>query len=176
MKNKGILARIIYESFARYLPKSQTKLFGKLSNFIRSRLVSKYIISSGKNITIEKGAVIGNGVKIGNNSGIGVYAKIPSGVEIGSDVMMGPYCKIYTQNHNFKDLTKPIRVQGYLPRENVFISDDVWIGGHVIILPGVKIGKGSIIGAGSVVTKNFPDYSIIGGNPARVIKNRREIE
>ena len=61
---------------------------------------------------------------------------------------------------------------GHYPEEEVVISDDVWIGTRVIILPGVHVGKGAIIGAGAVVTKDIPDYTIVGGNPARVIRDR----
>lgn len=57
----------------------------------------------------------------------------------------------------------------------IMIEDDVWIGARAIILPGVKIGKGCIIGAGAVVTKSFDDYSVIGGNPAKLLKLRKDI-
>ena len=65
-----------------------------------------------------------------------------------------------------------MRVQPELPETTVTIEDDVWIGQRVIILPGRTIAKGSVVGAGSVVTKDFPPYSIIGGNPARLIRSR----
>ena len=64
-----------------------------------------------------------------------------------------------------------MNVQGST-RKWVIIEDDVWIGTRAIILPGTRIGKGSIIGAGSVVTKDVPQYSIVGGNPARILKTR----
>ena len=60
------------------------------------------------------------------------------------------------------------------PKEPVYIGDDVWIGARVIILPGRKIGEGVIIGAGAVVTKDVPDYAVVGGNPAKVIKFRNK--
>lgn len=69
-----------------------------------------------------------------------------------------------------------MNLQGMSKEHPVLIEDDVWIGANVIILPGVKISKGSIIGAGSVVTKNVPEYAIVGGNPARVIKYRKTPE
>lgn len=64
--------------------------------------------------------------------------------------------------------------QGFSEEKPVFIGNDVWIGGHVIILPGVNVGNGSIIGAGSVVTRDVPDYAIVGGNPAQIIKFRNK--
>jgi maltose O-acetyltransferase len=63
--------------------------------------------------------------------------------------------------------------QGFSQERPVVIGDDVWIGGQVIILPGVKVGSHSIIGAGSVVTKDVPQYAVVGGNPAKVIKFRK---
>ena len=78
---------------------------------------------------------------------------------------------IFTQNHNFGDRTKLIREQG-ATRKPVIIEDDVWIGARVILLPGVTMGRGSVVAAGAVVTKSFPPFSIIGGVPARIIGNR----
>ena len=86
---------------------------------------------------------------------------------------MGPDCIIYTQNHNFSNISIPMDQQGFQEEKEVIIEDDVWIGGRVIILPGVKIGKGSIIGAGAVVSKNVDPYSIVVGNPARKVKTRK---
>ncbi len=86
--------------------------------------------------------------------------------------MMGPEVIVLTQHHKFDRLDIPMRQQGHKPYEPVIIGDDVWIGIRAIILPGVKIGKGAIIGAGAVVTKDVPEYAIVGGVPARVIKLR----
>ena len=80
---------------------------------------------------------------------------------------------MYSRNHAFDRIDIPMCEQGYLPEKTIVISDDVWIGGHVIILPGVHIGNGAIVGAGAVVTKDVPQYAIVGGNPAKVIKYRR---
>jgi len=75
-------------------------------------------------------------------------------------------------NHKFDDTNVPIINQGHSQEEPIIIEDDVWLGARVIILPGVKIGKGSIIAANSVVTKDVSPYTIIGGNPAVFIKSR----
>ena len=75
--------------------------------------------------------------------------------------------------HKYNRLDIPIGHQGAEPKTPLTIDDDVWIGARAMILPGCKhIGKGVIVGAGSVVTKDIPDYAIVGGNPARVIKYR----
>lgn len=86
--------------------------------------------------------------------------------------MMAPEVIILSSNHEFKDRSTPMIMQGQRREEPVVICDDVWIGTRAIILPGVKIGSHSIVGAGAVVTKDVPEYSIVGGNPARVIGSR----
>lgn len=111
-------------------------------------------------------------MSLGDYSGIGINAKIGGACTIGKYVMMGPNCTIYSRNHKFSDLSRPMMEQGYSEDLPVEIGDDVWIGGNVTILPGVKIGSHSIIGACSVVTKDVPEYAIVAGNPAQVKKYR----
>jgi maltose O-acetyltransferase len=86
--------------------------------------------------------------------------------------MMGPDVVIHTRNHRHDRIDIPMCQQGFGEMKPVIIEDDVWLGERVIILPGVTIGKGSIIGAGAVVAKNVPPYSIAVGNPALVVKKR----
>lgn len=93
----------------------------------------------------------------------------------GDNVMMAPDCIIYVRNHESSRLDIPMCEQGSTEERPVVIGNDVWIGGRVIILPGVKIGDGAIIGAGSVVTKDVSEYDVVAGNPARVIKDRRSL-
>lgn len=93
------------------------------------------------------------------------------GVKIGKFVLIGPYCSILSSNHEFRYIHKPIQYQE-ITRNPVIIEDDVWLGRNVTVLPGVTIGRGSIIGAGAVVTKSIPEFVIAGGVPAKVIKNR----
>lgn len=112
-------------------------------------------------------------VRVGNNSDIGAYSKIQNGTMIGENVMMGPECHIYTINHIFKRIDIPMITQGLDTIDPVYISDDVWIGARVIILPGVTVEKGAILGAGAVVTKDVPEYAVVGGNPAKVIRIRK---
>lgn len=89
---------------------------------------------------------------------------------------MGPDCIALTQNHAFDRVDIPMIQQGLQEEKKINIGNDVWIGQRVIILPGVTIGDGAIIGAGSVVTKNVNDYDIVAGNPARVIRNRKMLK
>ena len=131
-----------------------------------------YFDLAAGNVNIEKGAQFSTEVSLGDNSGIGVNATISSHVTIGNDVMMGPDCMIFTANHSMQRRDIPMRLQGHEKPRPVTIGNDVWIGGRVIILPGVHIGDGAVIGAGSVVTKDVPPFAIVGGNPAKVIKER----
>lgn len=163
----------LYFNFAIFLPISYTR-FGWVGKLCRRFLAAKIIKKCGKNVNFERGAVFGFDLEVGDNSGIGVNAQIANGVIIGKNVMMAPEVVIHTINHNFDRIDLPMMSQGNSKVENVVIEDDVWIGQRVIILPGVAIYKGCIIGAGAVVTKSFPPYSIIGGNPAKLIKSRLE--
>lgn len=169
------LCLLLYYSIGIHLPKSNRPHSLKLSKPIRYVLCKNIFESCGKNVNIEKGAYIADGknITIGNNSGIGVNCRLQQNVKIGSDVMMGEDVIILTNSHKFDDYNIPMRLQGFKEIRDVIIGDDVWIGVRVIILPGIKIGKGSIIGAGSVVTKDVDDYSIIGGAPAKLIRYRK---
>lgn len=129
----------------------------------------------GKGVYIMGGCKILNprGIEIGNYSGINHHTDIGGrgGLTIGNHVMIGPYCQILTAVHKSDDWKKPITRQG-IECKPVLIEDDVWIGTHAVILPGVKIGKGAIIGAGAVVTKDVEPYSLVAGVPARHIRYR----
>jgi maltose O-acetyltransferase len=111
-------------------------------------------------------------VSLGDDSGIGVNAKLSPGVTIGSNVLMGEDVLFLTRNHAFADRATLIREQGYLDSEPICIGDDVWLGTRSIILPGVLVGTGAVVGAGSVVTKSVEPYAIVAGNPAAVIGHR----
>ena len=141
-------------------------------------------ITVGDRVTIGKyavirpvnlyGTAIGEGLKIGNNSSIGPFAYIGcSGlIEIGNNVIMSPRVSIYAENHLYAGLDEPIMQQG-VKRQFVKIEDDCWIAANSVILSGVTIGTGSVVAAGSVVTKDVPPYSVVGGIPAKIIKSRR---
>lgn len=130
----------------------------------------------GQNVNVEKGALFGKGfdIEIGDHSSIGKDAKIPPDIKIGKDVMMGNNVTIFGTSHVFDRTDISMISQGSKKYPPFVIEDDVWIGQNTIILPKVgKLAKGTIVGAGSVVTKQFPEYSIIGGNPARLIRMRK---
>ena len=167
---------ILYYGIARFLPKSASKPFGSLSKGIRYILCKGIFKKCGNNVNIERMASFGYGrnLIIGNNSGIGINCFIPDGSIIGDDVMMGPNCYVHVRNHCFDRTDIPMRLQGfYHNTPGLIIKDDVWIGRDVTILPGRTISKGSIIGANCVLTKDFPEYSIVAGNPGRLIRSRK---
>lgn len=132
----------------------------------------QFLVHVGDDVNIEKGAMITSLMEIGDRSGVGINAQMHGQIIIGKDVMMGPECIIYTTNHKFDRTDVPMRLQGFSEQRPVSIEDDVWIGGRVTILPGVHIGRGAIIGAGAVVTKDVPEFAIVGGNPAKILKYR----
>ncbi len=164
---------ILYHYVAKKMPISCYP-GGKLGTVLRRYCCKRLFKNCGKNVNIEKGAdfLFGDTVEIGDNSGIGIDAWIRAELVIGSNVMMGPQVIIYGRYHNHDSTSLPMMMQGMGKYEAVRIEDDVWIGARAILLKGITIGKGSIIAAGSVVTKDVPPYTIVGGNPAKVIKRR----
>lgn len=173
-RNKKRVFRFFYNHFAKHLPVSYSRIGGGISLKIRRLCCERLFEYCGKNVNIEKGATFGSGlhIRIGDNSGLGINCVIPDGSVIGKDVMMGPNCYVHERNHAFERTDIPMRLQGVAEREPVVIDDDVWIGRDVTIMVGRHIAKGTIVAANSVVTKDFPPYSIIGGNPAKLIRSR----
>ncbi len=165
---------ILYKLFAYYLPRSTFPILGKISKRIRYNFAKCIFKRIGKNVNIEKGARfgLGNNIQIGDNSGIGFRSSIPSDTIIGNDVMMGPNVIIFASNHKYDRIDIPMNIQGTSMSKQTIIEDDVWIGSHVIMTPGRTIRKGTIIATGTVLIKDFPAYSIIGGNPSQLIKRR----
>lgn len=168
---KKKIAICFYHTIAKRLPHSYARLGGKIGTFFRRKCAKAMLASCGEKVNIEKGATFSTKSTIGNHSGIGFNAQLGI-VHIGDHVLMGRDCIAITRNHGFADKNTLIRKQGYTESEPIYIGNDVWIGHRVILLPGVHIGNGTVIGAGSVVTKDTPEYAVVAGNPARVIKYR----
>ena len=172
MKTRVFLGKINYEVLGKRMPISDGRFnFG--SKRLRAFCGRLILRECGTNVNIEKGAHFSPEVSLGNNSGIGINAQIAPQVSIGNDVMMGPECLMYTTNHGMERLDMPMWRQNSSEPDPIVIGDDVWIGARVIILPGVNVGNGSVIGAGSVVAKDVEPYSVVAGNPARLIRKRR---
>ena len=133
-------------------------------------------VSIGRNTIIECTGVIrklGIGLEIGNNVGVAqnCFIQVRGKVSIGSNVIFGPGVSVFSENHIFDDPHLPVVLQGE-KRQGVTIEDGVWVGARAVILDGVNVGKNSVIAAGSVVNKDVPDYSIVGGVPIKKIGMR----
>ena len=171
---KRFIYLFIYYLFAYYLPNSYSPVFGRISKIIRYQLCKGIFASCGTNVNIERKVNFGSGknIHIGNNSGMGARLSCPSNLIIGNDVMMGPDVHIFACNHNYSRTDIPMNQQGFSDAKPVVIGDDVWIGAFVKILPGRHVANGTILAAGCVLCKDFPEYSIVGGNPSKLIKSR----
>lgn len=153
--------------------------------------VGKYTII-GEDVEIGEGSKIWHfcnlfGGKIGKNTQIGCFCEFKRGFEIGDDcrlqayvvgedvkignkVFIGPQVVFVDDKYPTAEKT----IKGTFKKELVIVEDDVTIGGNCVILPGIKIGQGAVIGAGSVVTKDVPAYAVVYGNPARVVGDVRD--
>ncbi len=169
------LSYIFYIAIAKNLPLTSTRFVGKYFKKIRQLCALVLFKKCGVNVNVEHGANFGDGrtIEIGDHSSIGVDCWVQAYVTIGNYVMMGPEVAILTLNHRTDRVDIPMLTQGSMPFKPVVIEDDVWIGRRATLLPGVRIGQGAIVGACAVVTKDVPPYSVVGGNPARVIKMRK---
>jgi acetyltransferase-like isoleucine patch superfamily enzyme len=117
--------------------------------------------------TLVRGEIV-----MGQHCTVNPYVSLHGKVTMGDGVRIASLATIAGQNHVFTDITKPIYEQP-VSFEGIQIGDDVWVGANVVVLDGVKIGAHSILAAGAVVTKDVPEYAIVGGNPARVLRDRR---
>ena len=162
----------LYYLLARHLPRSYVR-YSLGSRAMRAFILKRLFKSFGNKVNIEPKVIFFNlsESEIGDYSGIGMYSYVGT-IKIGRDVMIGEELTAISRNHEFSRTDIPMRLQGFQKDQPITIEDDVWIGSRVIILPGVVIGKGAIVGAGSIVTKDVAPYSIVAGNPARLIRYR----
>ena len=171
------LGSIAYLGFARHLPWSP-RPGGTLARKVRAATGRVMLDQCGRGVNIEHGAWFGSGrgVRLGDRSDIGMDALVMGPVEIGRDVMMGPRCILISGNHATASTLVPMNRQGLLPPRPIVIEDDVWLGAGAVVLAGVRIGRGSVVGAGAVVVKDVAPWSVVAGNPARTVKMRRPDE
>lgn len=149
---------------------------GRVGFELRRLIIPKYFASCGLEVHILNNVryrginnlVVGNNVRIGDD----VFIQASGGVTLEDDVMLGPGVKIWSINHRYDSLERPIWAQGYIC-DPVVIGKGCWLGANAIVLPGVNLPEGCVVSAGSVVNKKqYPPFSIIAGNPARVIGTR----
>ena len=169
---KKILFSLLYYGIAFHLPCSYYP-GGRLFTKFRAFCVRYLTNSTCYKLEIEARVLIGNGrdITIGNYCQINEECRLRN-VVIGNYVMIAPQVIIPHSGHSYDRIDVPMRNQSpkYYPK--TIIEDDVWIGSRAIIMHGLRIGKGSIIAAGSVVTKDVEPLSIVGGNPAIEIRKR----
>lgn len=157
----------------------------KIEDYAEVHCLSSGGVQLGDRVTIGRGASIrpssyyggelGSGLSVGAGSSIGAYSWIGASgqVDIGSNVLLGPRVVVIPENHRFSSVTETIRSQG-VERAAVTIEDDCWLGANAVVLSGVRIGRGSIVASGAVVTRDVEPFSIVGGVPARLIRTRLE--
>jgi maltose O-acetyltransferase len=161
-----LIMRLIIEAIIRNIP---WQLGGSR---IRKYYYGIFFKSLGEGGRIDEGIIIygasriecGSGVVLGRN----LIIQASGGLKLGNDILIGPGCFIWSINHDYT-VENMCRESKYIFKK-VIIEDQVWIAANVKIVPGVRIGTGSVIAMGSVVTKDVPPHCIAAGNPARVIK------
>lgn len=163
---------VLYYCVIVHLPHSR---FIPFIGVVRVWYLSKIlkVMSFDRRSKVEHNVYISDAesLKIGKNCRINENVFI-QGAIIGDHVLIAPNVAIMNSAHRHDDVHKPIAEQGSTPESDPIIEDYVWVGRNVVILHGVTIGKGAIIGAGAVVTKDVAPYTIVGGVPAKLIKKR----
>ena len=170
-KLKRIIGYLLYNFIFSWFPHYQLGFSWPLSKKLRAFSVKLFIDYCGKNVDVGRKVKLSSKLKLGDRSSIGDESYLQGDITIGNDVMMAPRCALIADNHKHDDTHKPMNTQG-TDYGKIIIGDDVWIGFGVTILANVTIGNGSICAAGAIITKDVPPYSIVGGNPAKVIKMR----
>ncbi len=153
-----------------------------IGDFVKLYALGRNLLSVGDNVNIGSFSQVvisttfnnlGEYIKIENNVSIGEFSYLggAGGLEIGEDTIIGQYFSAHPENHNYTDNNLLIRKQG-VKRKGIKIGSNCWIGSKVTILDGVTIGNNCIIAAGAVVTKAFPENVLIGGVPAKILKDK----
>jgi len=151
-----------------------------LSCFISPSAVirTKRSVRLGNDCLIRKGTSIsGRSIILGNNVRLGYGSHIFGGddiIQIGNDVMIAPNVVIAGGYHGTDRSGVPMVFQKGVSKGPIIIGNDIWLGANSVILSNITIGEGVIVGAGSVVTEDIPDFAVVAGNPARIIKYREE--
>ena len=169
MKISKLIGYVVYTFVGGVLPHGKINQF-PISQFIRRLSVKLLFNSCGNNNNIGRKIRMSRGISIGNDSSIGDSCYFSGDVTIGNNVMIAPKVSFISLEHIFDD-TDVLKDIGQISRK-IIVEDNAWICYGATILSGVTIGHGSIIAAGAVVTKDVKPNTIVGGVPAKFIKNR----
>ncbi|MBR5574423.1 MAG: acyltransferase [Paludibacteraceae bacterium] len=169
---------ILYYGLAKHLPKSTVPVIGTIAKHLRRACAEHLFAECGSLINVEQGAYFGSGKQIhvlGEKVGFGRNFTCHSRIlTMYSHIMMAEDVLFQGGGHGYDNPDMRMDEAEGLQPTPLEVCEDVWFGARCIILPGCKrIGAHSIIGAGAVVTKDVPDYAIVGGNPAKVIRMRK---
>ena len=140
------------------------------------RLLSPERVSIGDDVLLMYGVYVspcGAHITIGSNTHFAPYGVLYGPLTIGSNVAVAAHVVFASVGHGYDRVDVPMVDQPTTSRQ-IVIEDDVWIGANAVIIGGVTVGTGTIVGAGAVVTKDVPPFGVVGGTPARVIRDRRE--
>ena len=145
----------------------------------RGRFLGLFLARLGEGTVIQDNLRVNSpeNVSIGAHCSFGedIFITGGGGVTIGDYVGLGPDVKIWSVNHRFADPDIPWMLQGY-EKSPVVIEDDVWLGANTFVKPGITVGKGAIVSAGTILSKSVPPFSIVAGNPGRVVGWRKRPE
>ena len=174
-KSKGMLHRFLVVSYETIMSVLFSLPRYAMFNYVKAQFLRLRGAKVGKNVIFYPGVWIesGRNLIVGDNVdfALDVFVGSDGGVTIGDRTLIGYRTQILSRNHEIPNKLGRIFDGGKVPRP-VIIHNDVWTGANCIILPGVTVGEGSVVGAGSIVTKNVGPFSIVAGNPAKLIRYR----
>lgn len=163
--------RVAYAALVKWWPQNQ---WFPPAGTARAFFARRICAETGKHIAIDRNAIFSSKVHMGDYARIGKDCELHGEVHLGDHILMAPECVFYTVNHEHDSLDAPMDSQGDTEMNPIYVGNDVWLGRRVMVMPGVHIGDGCIVAAGSVVTKDLPPYCVGGGIPAKVIGMRKD--
>lgn len=165
----------LYHWFAINLPSCYTSKT-KIPKNLRAWCARFLMDHCGEDVNIEPHVELKwGGIELGDRSSFGENSVIGGHTVVGKDVMIGREFMTIPRNHIIDNPDIPMIKQGFTPNSKIIIDDDVWIGARVTILANVHVHSHSVIAAGAVVTRDVPEYAVVGGVPARVIRYRKDV-
>jgi acetyltransferase-like isoleucine patch superfamily enzyme len=163
--------QLVGEEVEAWAEKAVVHMPGRLGLLVRRLYFRRRIRNLGRACRLGEGIVVSHKhlLSLGDRVGIkAVHINASGGVTIGNDCLIGPGVKIWSANHRVQDPDVLIFAQGY-DHAPVVLEEDVWLGANAVVLPGVRIGRGAVVAAGAVVTKDVPPMTVVGGVPAKPI-------